>query len=143
MVSGAHGAVDLSANASQQAQDRQMAEVRLYPDEQNRVMILWADLSRKHSKKLDSDKALENFAEETVQRFASEVGLRVHVETDNWEMTEHGLIRSPQISIMGRIEPEQEFDHDRMRVEVQEGLVDGVPGVIKEDGRFTDRSRPL
>jgi hypothetical protein len=38
----------------------------------------------------------------------------------------------PRVVIQGRVTPESETDHDRMRHEIVSGMVDGVKGYVRE-----------
>lgn len=48
------------------------------------------------------------------------------------------LYWNPRIVVLGRTEKLEEYDHDRQKHEVRSGLLDGKPGVIREDGSFRE-----
>ena len=45
-------------------------------------------------------------------------------------------ISVPYLTLSGRVQEEEETDHDRMRFDITHGLADGKPGYIREDGKL-------
>lgn len=79
---------------------------------------------------------LDAFDREIIERFA-EAGFRVDVKW--YDSTERGVF-IPEVEVIGRCQPQGEFDHDRMRHEVVNNLL-GLPeadaGIIKTDDKWT------
>jgi hypothetical protein len=110
----------------------------LYPSERNEATILLADLQRKYGHLPDTKENLTRFAKEAEARFAEVLGLKVRIDLGNYAMAENGdLVCSPVIDVISRTS-DHEFDHERMKREMQWGYYDGKPGVITEDGTWRD-----
>jgi hypothetical protein len=80
-------------------------------------------LQRAAGRRMQSQRDYESFGTEVTNRFA-EIGLIAHVVS--WkEIRRPGYdnVWSPQISIMGRINPEDEHDHEKHRWEVQRNVL--------------------
>ena len=81
---------------------------------------------------------------EVEDRCQEELGLYVVVDPANVELAEDGVTTylSPVAIPLYRLEPEL-FDFARARYETQQGFVDGVPGVITEDGRWVEPTKQI
>lgn len=47
----------------------------------------------------------------------------------------------PKIALSGRVKPETETDHDKLRHDIVKGLVDGKAGYIREDGKLHEEPK--
>lgn len=109
------------------------ALIELYDSDLLKIEKVWEALNLKQMTQVD----LERYRQEVIERFA-EAGFQVDVVM--MVVEEPGPIPVgtyvPEISILDRIEPEREFDIDRMVHEVQHDLleIDPNPGVVQLDG---------
>lgn len=108
--------------------------IELYDSEVDAIQRVWDTLRDRHQKSL---KNFDQVEREIVSRFA-DAGFVVHV---NWfkyaiDGVEQDGAAMPEITIVGRCDPKQEFDHDKQVAEVTRNIL-GIPGqegVIKTDG---------
>lgn len=78
-------------------------------------------LQRAAGRTMQSQRDYDTFAREVNNRFA-EIGLIAHVVSWSELPPRNSGVWSPQISIMGRHDPEPEHDHERHRWEVQRNI---------------------
>lgn len=138
------GAYDLSKLKGQTQQAQQAEEVELYPSELNELKVVAAELQRKYGWKPMSEGVRESFTQEVEDRFAA-VGLvaRVTWDIDVSGTSDTSLFHIPSISVVGRVDREEETDHERMAREIQSGEADGKVGTVRGDGTFGDSKRKL
>jgi hypothetical protein len=84
-----------------------------------------------------SGRRLESAEREIKERF-QHINLNVTV---TWVMDAGGY-SIPQITIVSRVDAIA-FDHDRMRHEVQSGMLNGDPGAIHRDGHIIAPSKSV
>lgn len=112
--------------------------LELYPDEQNRLVLIVTAVSRKFMGKMNTLENLVALSNEIEDRCREELNLDVVVDPTTFELDGSGNpYISPTVAVVQRLIPEV-FDFARARYETQQGFVDGVPGVITEDGRFIE-----
>lgn len=118
--------------------------LELYPHEQNGIMIILAAVSRKFTGKMNTADNLIALAQEVEGRCRDELNLEVICDPTNIELAEDEKTTyiSPVCTPISRLTPEA-FDFSRARYEVQQGFVDGKPGVITEDGRFVEPTQQI
>lgn len=118
--------------------------LELYPHERNGIMLILAAVSRKYTGKPSTKENLIALAREVEGRCEDELGLDVLCDPTNIELAADGKTTyiSPTAIPVGRLEPEI-FDFARARYEVSQGFDDGVPGVIREDGSWTEPTKPI
>jgi hypothetical protein len=75
--------------------------------------------------------------ETTARNLFGDAGFEIAIE---WmqamdpEDLEELPFKVPSVMITGRVQKEEERDHERLKYEIQAGMADGQPGVIREDG---------
>lgn len=110
--------------------------LELYPDEQNRLTLLVTAVSRKFLGKMNTRENLVALATEIEGRCRDELNLDVLCDPTTFKLDGNGNpYTCPTVAVVQRLVPEI-FDFARARYETQQGFVDGVPGVIHEDGSF-------
>ena len=117
----------------------QQPDLTLYPDELERIGIALTKLANafEFTSFTDTNKAIFNIA--ASEEFAK-IGLTARV---NWQeiCTAEGPtgVWLPGVEPTGRLKPEEEVDHDRMRHGIVRGLDGGAPGYIRADGTISDQ----
>ena len=100
------------------------ASIELYDSDILNIEEVLLKLNEKVGRQLN----FEDFEREVKGRFA-EIGLRTEVAWFRYavegKQVEGGAM--PEITVTGRIEPEREFDHDRLRHEVTQNILE-LPG---------------
>lgn len=110
--------------------------LELYPDEENRIKMVWAGVQREFLGRDGDLNVLVELKNVATGRFR-ESGFVVDVDIANMEMGDDGkLYYSPVINVVERCDPELEHDHMRHAFEVQSGFSDGETGTIRGDGTF-------
>ena len=116
----------------------QQPDLTLYPDELERIGIALTKLANafEFTSFTDTNKAIFNIA--ASEEFAK-IGLTARV---NWQeiCTAEGPtgVWLPGVEPTGRLKPESETDHDRMRYGIVKGLDGGPGGYIRQDGTVHD-----
>lgn len=117
--------------------------LELYPDEQNKLVIICTAVSRKFMGKYNTKDNLIALANEIEGRCRDELNLDVIVDPTTFEIGRDGQpYTSPTVTVVQRLVPEI-FDFAKARYETQQGFVDGNPGVITEDGRWVEPVKPI
>ncbi len=117
--------------------------LELYPHEQNGMMLILAAVSRKFTGKPASKENLIALAREVEGRCEDELNLDVLCDPTHVDLDKSGNpYISPVATPIARLTPEV-FDFARARYETQQGFVDGVPGVIKEDGSWAEPTKQI
>lgn len=117
--------------------------LELYPDEQNKLTLICTSVSRKFIGRMNTLENLVALSNEIEGRCRDELNLDVVVDPTTFKLDGNGQpYTSPTVTVVQRLVPEA-FDFARARYETQQGFVDGVPGVIKEDGRFVEPAKPI
>jgi hypothetical protein len=113
--------------------------IELYPDEENSLRLIWAELSKRYVGQPDSKDVLIRFATECENRL-KEIGLLANIDISNMEALDDGtFIVSPLVEVYGRVVQEiAGHDHERHAFEVKHGYADGVVGTVTPDGRLID-----
>ena len=112
--------------------------LELYPDEQNKLKLIAAAVSRKFIGKMNTLENLVALSNEIEGRCRDELNLDVVCDPTTFKLDGNGNpYISPTVAVVQRLSPEP-FDFARARYETQHGFDDGVPGVIKEDGSFAE-----
>jgi len=117
--------------------------LELYPDEQNKLVLICTAVSRKFLGRFNTRDNLIALATEIEGRCRDELNLDVIVDPTTFEIGSDGKpYTSPTVTVVQRLVPEV-FDFAKARYETQQGFVDGVPGVITEDGRFVEPAKQI
>lgn len=113
--------------------------LELYPHERNGMMLILAAVSRKFTGKMSTVENLVALSNEVEGRCRDELNLEVVCDPTNYELAGDGKTAylSPVAIPIQRLTPEA-FDFARARYETQQGFDDGVPGVIREDGSWSE-----
>lgn len=100
------------------------SDVELYDSDRLQLKALVGFLNQRNVGKSAAVLSPQKYATELVERFFK-VGYHVEVRMYALEDTETGDIVEwqPSILIEARVEPEEEFDHDRMRYEVRSDIL--------------------
>lgn len=118
-------------------------QLELYPNEKNAIISTWAAIQKKFVGKMNDASTLLEMVNETEAKFKG-LGFIVWVDVANQVMADDGkMYASPIIEIVRRVVEEEGHDFERHAAEVKAGFEDGVPGVIKEDGRLVDPTKHL
>lgn len=116
-------------------------DVEPYPSEMPKVKHAAAELHKRFANKvINTEQMIDDFHTAAIDLFAEAgftIGVAWDVEAINGQPT--GRFR-PTISIAGRVTPETETDHDRLKHDITHGLADGQAGYIRPDG--TKREDP-
>ena len=113
-------------------------DMQLYPDELERIAVALTKLANafEFTSFTDTNKAIFNIA---VSEEFAKIGLTARV---NWQevCTAEGPtgVWLPGVEPTGRLKPETETDHERMRDGIVKGLDGGPGGYIREDGTITE-----
>lgn len=118
--------------------------LELYPDEINKLRLIIAKVNKKFMGKMDTIENISAIMSEIAGRCRDELNLEVVVDMTNLDLMGDGrtAFTSPQVVPIKRLTPEV-FDFARARYETQQGFVDGQPGVITEDGRWVEPTKPV
>lgn len=115
-----------------------MSELELYPDEMNRITLVWAEIQNEFIGRSDDLRTLFDLKKRVEDKFR-EIGFLVEVDIANQELGDDGyLYTSPVIHLYGRVVGEESHDHEKHAREVQAGLEDGIAGTVREDGSLGD-----
>ena len=109
----------------------------LYDSEKKQLREIATILQRKHSFKgvltIDQEEAIMRVFETEARNRCAEIGLQIAVQWDpdvSDDPDDNALYWNPRIIVHGRTQKLEEIDHDRMKHEIQHGVLDGVEGVI-------------
>ena len=117
--------------------------LELYPHEINGLKLIVAGVSRKFTGRMDTRENLIALAAEVEGRCRDELNLDVICDPTNYELDSNNKpYLSPTVAPIQRLVPEA-FDFSRARYETQQGFADGNPGVITEDGRWVEPTKPI
>lgn len=118
--------------------------LELYPDEINKLKLITAAVSRKYTGQTATVERLTALATEIEGRCRDELNLDVICDPTTFELAGDGKTAylSPTVAPIERLVPEA-FDFARARYETQQGFVDGVPGVITEQGEWREPTKPV
>lgn len=113
--------------------------LELYPHERNGMMLILAAVSRKFTGKDATVDNLIALSNEVEGRCRDELNLDVVCDPSNIELAADGKTTylAPVAIPIQRLTPEV-FDFARAQYEIQQGFDDGNPGVIREDGSWTE-----
>lgn len=115
-------------------------DVEPYPDEVPRIQKAAQVLQEKFKGVTFNETTMNSFMHAAAELFA-EVGFKVGVD---WYQGRHPIsgevITVPQVMIAGRITPEAETDHDRVKHGIVNATAGGQAGYIRADG--TKREDP-
>lgn len=115
--------------------------VEPYPDELPRIKDAFERLSALFSHTPYTD-AMQDQLGAAANDLFGKAGFTVEVE---WYGTKFAGLETPtkvpRVIITGRVKPEAETDHDRIRFGVVTGLADGQPGYIRPDGTLSEEPR--
>lgn len=118
-----------------------MPDVEPYPDELPKVKDAFEKLSKLFANTAFSD-AVQGQFDAAAKDLFGKAGFLVDVE---WYGTRVAGLETPtvvpRVVITGRVKPEDETDHDRVRFGVVTGLADGQPGYIRPDGTLSEEPR--
>jgi hypothetical protein len=112
--------------------------MQLYPDELERIAVALTKLANafEFTSFTDTNKAIFNIA---VSEEFAKIGLTARV---NWQeiCTAEGPtgVWLPGVEPTGRLKPESETDHDRMRDGIVKGLDGGPKSYIRENNTITE-----
>jgi hypothetical protein len=107
-----------------------------YYSEMPKVRAAWAKLNGMFAFS-GEEPWTERQLETAAANLFGEAGFKIRVD---WmqamdpETGEELPFKAPSIAFIGRVDREQERDHDRVKHEVVSGLADGQKGYIREDG---------
>jgi hypothetical protein len=113
---------------------QQLPEVEPYPSELPKIKRAFAKLQRRFWHSKFDEATVDQFHRAALDLFA-EAGFTIGIVWD--EVHENGKFAGlylPTITIMGRVNKEEETDHDRLQHEITHGLADGQPGYVRADG---------
>lgn len=117
--------------------------LELYPDEQNRLMLIVAAVSRKFTGKMSTLENLVALSNEIEDRCREELSLEVICDPTNYDLDSSGQpFIAPVVAPIQRLVPEV-FDFARAKYEIQHGFDDGVVGAIREDGSWKEPVVPV
>lgn len=113
--------------------------LELYPDEINKLQLIIARVNHKFIGKYNTRENMVAIFTEIEGRCRDELNLEVICDVSDLDLAGDGktVYSSPTVVPIKRLIPEV-FDFARARYETQQGFVDGVPGVIKEDGSWAE-----
>lgn len=98
--------------------------IDLYDTEVDKIHAVLTTLKERAESRRDFDA----FDREIKERFW-DAGFKVTV---NWFHTDQAEVKMPEISVVGRVEEGEEFDHDRLRHEIVNDVLGlGTGGTIK------------
>ena len=113
-------------------------DLNLYPDELEKVAVALTKLANafEFTSFTDTNKAIFNIA---VSEEFAKIGLTARVNWQEiWKGGEPTGVWLPGVEPTGRLKPEVETDHERMRDGIVKGLDGGPGGYIREDGTITE-----
>jgi hypothetical protein len=107
------------------------AEIEPYPDELPKIKKAFERLQQEFANSPMTASSRRHFDMSAANLFG-EAGFKVNVVWRELATTEGRSleIHQPLVTLIGRVTPESETDHDRLQHNIRAGLADGKKGVI-------------
>lgn len=113
-------------------------DVEPYADERNQIKDVGVILNNKFRNKVFTEKTMFEFVQACQEMYA-DIGWLVGVDWYQAKVPATGETTTiPNVIIMGRVNPLESIDHDRVQHDVVTGKMDGQAGWIRPDGRKTE-----
>jgi hypothetical protein len=107
------------------------ADIEPYPSELPKIKKAFERLQQEFANSPMTSSTQRHF-EMAASNLFGEAGFKVHVEWRELAAVDGASldIHQPLVTLVGRIKPEEETDHDRLKWDIRAGLADGVKGVL-------------